>query len=63
MLKYVTCLFLVIGVPTAAKTLIHSGTIAPGVAYHDVSDTWHGTEAGPSGLRCLLKPSGNKPCI
>jgi hypothetical protein len=63
MLKYVTCLFLVIGVPAAAKTLIHSGTTAPAAVYHGVSGTWHGTEAAPSGLRCLFTPSGNKPCI
>jgi hypothetical protein len=43
MLRYVTCLFLVVGVPAAAKTPIWSSTVTPGRAYHNVSSTWPGT--------------------
>jgi hypothetical protein len=44
MLRYVICLFLVVGVPAAAKTPIGNSTITPGLVYHGVSSTWFGTE-------------------
>ena len=44
MLKYVTCLFLVIGMPAAAKTQVCGSTISVSVSYHAVNSI-HGKEA------------------
>ncbi|GLR67996.1 hypothetical protein GCM10010909_26770 [Acidocella aquatica] len=63
-MRYVLfCMLVLTGAPAAARTLACGGTVAPGLAYPDVSGAWHGLEitlcqkiAGQIGARALFTP-------